>query len=297
MKKAIIWIIVLVLVLAAILTYVFTSGSKNKDTITIVNKNYTEQRLVGEMLGQYLASLGYDTEVKELGGSMLCFNALQSGDADMYNEYTGTMYSSVLKKTEVLGAEETYKITKELSEKEYGITWLEPLGFNNTYALAVTSDFVEKYGVKTISDLEPFASSLLIGGDSEFGVREIDGLPAVEKKYGFKFKSYKSMDQGITYTALVNGEIDVNSAYATDGRIAKYNLVQLVDDKSVFPPYYCTPIMKQSFAEEHPDVVEALNKLKNMWSDTDMQNYNLMVDEGADVKDVAKKMLEDRNLI
>jgi len=297
MKKIIIWIIVLVLVLAAILTYVFTSSSKNKDTITIVNKNFTEQRIIGEMTGQYLESLGYKTKVKELGGSMLCFNALISGDVDIYNEYTGTMYSSMLKQTEILGADETYQITKNLSEEQYGITWLEPLGFNNTYALTVTSDFIEKYGVKTISDLEPLAPSLLIGGDSEFGAREIDGLPAVEKKYGFKFKSYKSMDAGITYAALVNGEIDVNSAFATDGRIAKYNLVQLEDDKHVFPPYYCTPIMKQSFAEEHPDIVTALNKLKNMWSDTDMQYYNLMVDEGADVKDVAKQMLEDKNLI
>lgn len=290
-------IIIVVAALIVVLFSIFRLNFTSKDTITIVNKNYTEQRIIGELTGQYLETLGYKTEVKELGGSMLCFNALQSGDADMYNEYTGTMYTSILNQTKILGAEETYQITKDLSEKEYGITWLAPFGFNNTYALAVTSEFSKKNNVKSISDLEEYAPSLLLGGDSEFGVRELDGLPAVEKKYGFKFKSYKNMDAGITYTALVSGDIDVNSAYATDGRIAKYDLVVLEDDKEVFPPYYCTPIMKQSFAEEHPDIVEALNKLKNVWSDEDMQYYNLMVDEGANVKDVAKLMLKDKNLL
>lgn len=290
-------IIIAVLVLVGFLSIIFKSNFKGKDTITIVNKNYTEQRVIGEMTGQYLESLGYETEVKELGGSMLCFNALLSGDADIYNEYTGTMYSSILNQTEILSADDTYQICKDLCEEQYGVTWLEPLGFNNTYALIATPEFIEENGVKSISELEALAPSLVIGGDSEFGAREIDGLPAVEKKYGFKFKSYKTMDAGITYNALINGEIDINSAFATDGRISKYNLQQLKDDKNVFPPYYCTPIMKQSFVEKYPDIVSALNKLKNMWSDSDMQHYNLMVDEGADVKDVAKLMLQDKNLI
>ncbi len=290
-------IIITVLVFVAILTLIFRSNFQKKGTITIVNKNYTEQRIMGQMTGQYLESLGYDVEVKELGGSMLCFNALVSNDVDIYNEYTGTMYSSVLKQTKILSAEETYKICKDLCEEQYGITWLEPYGFNNTYTLTVTPEFIEKYGVESISDLEPIASTLLLGGDIEFGAREIDGLPAVEKEYGFEFGAYKAMDMGITYNALVTGEVDISESYATDGRLAKYNLVQLKDDKNVFPPYYCTPVMKLSFAAAHPDVVDALNKLKNMWTDQDMQYYNLMVDEGADVKNVAKLMLTDKNLI
>ena len=290
-------VIVGTVVLMVLLGSIFISNIKNVNTITIVNKNYTEQRLIGEMTRQYLVNMGYKAEVKELGGSMLCFNALLSGDADIYNEYTGTMYSSILHQTEVKGADETYAICKRLSEEQFGVTWLEPLGFNNTFALTVTADFVAKHQVKTISDLEPLASTLLLGGDSEFGAREIDGLPAIERTYGFSFQAYKTMDAGITYKALVNGEIDVNSAYATDGRIAKYKLVQLIDDKHVFPPYYCTPIMKQSFAEQHPEIKAALNQLKNKWSDSDMQHYNLLVDEGADVKEVARLMLEDKGLL
>jgi len=111
------------------------------------------------------------------------------------------------------------------------------------------------------------------------------------------FDSYKTMDVGISYRALVDGELDINAAYSTDGRIAKYNLVQLEDDKNVFPPYYLTPIMLQSFADEHPELVNDLGKLENVLTDSDMRYYNLMIDEGANVKDVATMLLEDKNLI
>jgi len=290
-------IIIAVLVMVSILAIIFKSNFKKKDTITIVNKNYTEQRLMGQVLSQYIESLGYNVELKELGGTMLCFNALLSEDIDIYNEYTGTMYSSILKQTDILSADETYQICKDISAEDYGVKWLAPYGFNNTYALTVTSDFIDKYNVSKISELEPFSTSLLVGGGSEFGAREIDGFPAVEKKYGFKFDSYKTMDVGISYRALVDGELDINAAYSTDGRIAKYNLVQLEDDKNVFPPYYLTPIMLQSFADEHPELVNDLGKLENVLTDSDMRYYNLMIDEGANVKDVATMLLEDKNLI
>jgi glycine betaine/choline ABC-type transport system substrate-binding protein len=248
-------------------------------------------------MGIYLKDKGFKTEVKELGGSMLCFNALVSGEADMYPEYTGTVYSTIFKHTKILSEQDTYDMVKKESEEKYGITWLEPMGFNNTYVLSVTKETAKKYNLHNISDLAPYAKDLVLGGDSEFGVREIDGYPALIKKYGFQFKSYKSMDQGLTYQALVNEKIDINASYATDGRIAKYGLVNLKDDKQVFPPYYCTPIMKQSFVDKNPKVVAYLNKLKGVWSNEDMQKYNQMVDDGKDIDKVATQMLQDKNLI
>jgi osmoprotectant transport system permease protein len=290
-------LIIAAVALIAIMGGLIAQNTTKKDTIRIVNKNYTEQRLLGQVLGQYLEHEGYNVQVKELGGSMLVFNALNNDEADLYSEYTGTMYSAILNKKTIVSAQETYDICKDLSEKNYGITWLQPYGFNNTYALSVLPETAEKYHLKKISDLAPYASQLTIGGDSEFGVRELDGLPAVERAYGFTFKAYKSMDQGLTYNSLVNHEFDVNSSYATDGRNAKYHLVQLEDDKSAFPPYFCTPIMKQAFADSHPGVVEALNKMQGILTDADMQKYNLMIDEGADVKTVATQLLQDKHLI
>jgi glycine betaine/choline ABC-type transport system substrate-binding protein len=284
------------ILLVAIIT-LFTSCNSSKDKVTIVHKNYTEQRIMGEALGQYLESKGIEAEVKELGGTLLCWNSIKSGDADLYPEYTGTTYGAIFNQTDNIGPDATYNYVKENSEKEFGITWLEPFGFNNTYVLSVTQDLVDEYGVKNISDLEPIADQLVLGGDQEFPVREGDGYPALIRTYGFEFKEYKGMDQGITTQALLEGQIDINTYYSTDGRIAKYGFVNLEDDKNVFPPYFCTPIMTVEYANEHPDVVEALNALGNKFSNEDMQKYNLMVDEGASVKSVATQMLQDKGLI
>ncbi|HKK95463.1 MAG TPA: glycine betaine ABC transporter substrate-binding protein [Anaerovoracaceae bacterium] len=295
-KKKLLSLIVVIMLFAALFTGC-SSEDEEKTTISIVHKNYTEQRLLGQMLGQYLESKGYETKVSELGGSMLCFNALKSGDADMYAEYTGTGYCGILDETEILPAEDTYNYVKEVFEDEYDILWLKPLGFNNTYVFSVTKDTVAEYGVETISDLIPIADELLLGSDAEFTSR-VDGLPGLVKVYeGLEFQSTKSMDQGLTYQALVDENIDVNVSYATDGRIAKYDLVNLIDDKSFFPPYYCTPILTKDFADANPEVVTALEELENLFSDEDMQKYNLMVDEGESPDNVATKMLEDKELI
>lgn len=273
-----------------------SSGSKQGNTIRIVHKNFTEQRLIGEMMGVYLENKGYKTKVGELGGSLLCFNAINGDQADIYAEYTGTGYGSILKQTDVLSAEETYDYVKKEFEDQYNITWLKPMGFNNTYVLSVTENIADEYGVKTISDLNPYATDWLLGGDSEFPVRK-DGYPGFQETYGFSFKDYKTMDQGLTYQALLDGELDINVSYATDGRISKFGLVNLEDDKNTFPPYYCTPIIRMDFAETNPDVVDALNELENQFSDEDMQKYNLMVDEGSDPHEVATQMLTDKGLI
>lgn len=272
------------------------SGSKEGETIRIVHKNFTEQRLIGNMMGIYLESKGYKTKVSELGGSLLCFNAINGGQADMYAEYTGTGYGSILKNTDVLSAEETYDYVKKEFEDQFNITWLKPMGFNTTFVLSVTKETADETGVETISDLEPYASDWLLGSDSEFPVRE-DGYPGFQKTYGYAFKDCKSMDQGLTYQALLDGDVNVNTSYATDGRILKYGLVNLEDDKNTFPPYYCTPIVRMDFAEANPEVIEALNALENQFSDADMQEYNLMVDEGSDPEDVAQQMLTDKGLI
>ena len=296
-KKSLNIVLTTVIIVIVFFALIFNAKQEQEDPIIIVHKNYTEQRLLGEALGQFLEYEGYNTEVKELGGTMLCFNALDSGEADMYPEYTSTIYTSILKYKDILGPEETYEIVQKDLKSEYDMMSTGLLGFNDTYVISVTAETAKKYGLEKISDLVPYASQMTIGGDSEFCVRELDGYPALKKKYGFDFKDYKSMDQGLTYQALVNGKIDVNASFATDGRLAKYKLVNLVDDKSVFPSFTCFPLMKVEFAESHPEIVQALSKLEGVWTDADMQKYNLMVDEGDDVKKVARLMLIDKNII
>ena len=274
-----------------------TSENNDKDAIRIVHKNFTEQRLVGQLFSVYLESKGFKTTVSELGGTMLCFNALKGGDADLYAEYTGSGYMGILGETEILSADATYDYVKNTFENDYGITWLKPLGWNNTYILSVTSQTAQDLGLKTTSDLIPYSGTMVIGCTAEFANRT-DGYPGLVEAYpGLSFKKVMSMDQGLTYEALKNGELDVNVSFSTDGRIAKFNLVNLEDDAGFFPPYHCVPILKQSFAKEHPDLVEALDAIENKWSDSDMQTYNLRVDEGEDARDVATEMLKDAGLM
>ncbi len=272
-------------------------GGNSDDVISITHKNYTEQRLLGQVLAVYLEDKGFETSVTELGGTMLCFNAIDTGEIDMYVEYTGTIYGAILEQDEILSQEETYSYVKTEMAEQYGIEVLEDLGFNNTYVLSVTKERAEELGIATVSDLVAYSNEYLIGCDLEFANRA-DGLPGLMEAYeGLSFKDVKSMDQGLTYQAVDTGEIDVNVSYSTDGRIAKFNLVNLTDDKGYFPPYYAVPIMKEEFANENPEVVAAVAELQGQWTDEDMQNYNLLVEEGEDTKVVARMMLQDKGLI
>ncbi len=287
----------IVLFFLIIITFCFISCDSKDPIITIVNKNFTEQRIIAEVLKQYLEARGFNVKVEELGGTLQCFNAIKSGDADLYCEYTGTTYRAIFGQTDNLSIEDTYNYVKDRCEEEFGITWLKPLGFNNTYVITTTQDLVNKYDLKTISDLKPIANNLVLGGPFEFAVREYDGYPALKREYCFEFKEYKAMDPALTTKALLNGLIDLNTYFSTDGRIAKNNLINLEDDKNVFPPYYCTPIMNINFAKANSEVVNALNELENVISDKDMQYYNLIADEGLSIEETAKKLLEDKDLI
>ncbi len=271
--------------------------SLNKNVIKIAHKNYTEQRLTGQMMAVYLESKGYETEVMELAGTMLCFDALKNKNVHVYAEYTGTAYGAIFEQSEILGKQETYDYVKAKSEEKYGITWLDNLGWNNTYVLSVTAETAAKYNLASFSDLIAVSKDLELGCDLEFASRA-DGLPGLVDAYeGLNFKDVKSMDQGLTYQALSNGDIDVNVSYSTDGRIAKFGLVNLIDDRNYFPPYYVAPIIHMDYADEKPEVVAALRELANKWTEEEMCQYNLLVDEGTSAKEVATTMLRDKGLI
>lgn len=274
-----------------------TGCAEKSDVVRISHKEYTEQRITGQLMAVYLESKGFEVEVTELTGTMLNFTSLDNGNTDVYAEFTGSAYGAVLNQTEILGVQETYDYVKAEFEAQYGITWLEPLGWNNTYVLSLREETIEKYGLETIEDLIAAGPDLIMGCDKEFQNRA-DGLPGLKEAYpGLAFKDEVAMDQGLTYAALNNGDIDVNVSYSTDGRIAKFGLVNIEDNKNFFPPYYVTPILKMAYADEHPDVVAALKELGGHWTEADLQKYNLMVDDGGDAREAATLMLQEAGLI
>ncbi len=294
MKKLILMTVVL---LTIAMLFAGCAGEQKDEVVKIATKNYTEQRFTGQLLSVYIEeNSDYTTTVTEFGGTMLCYEALKNGQVDLYAEFTGSAYGAILQQTETLGVQETYDYVKKACEERDGITWLKPLGWNNTYVLSLRAETAQELGIKTISELVPYAKDMTLGSDNEFIARQ-DGLIGLKEAYGIEFAKEMPMDQGLTYEALRNGELDVNSSYSTDGRIAKYNLFNLEDDMNFFPPYYVTPILRMDYADAHSELIELLNKLAGNFNEEEMQQINLRIDEGEDARKVATEVLKEKGLI
>lgn len=274
--------------------------SKNDRKIVVASKNYTEQLILGNILSEVIKN-NTDLKVEEkfnLGGSQVTFKALKKGSVDLYAEYLGTGYISVLKMTEAnSNREEVYNIVKDRFKSDYNLEVLNPLGFNNTYAMAVTQETAQKYNLKTVSDLAGVSNQLTIGPTIEFPNRE-DGLIGLEKAYNMKFKAVKPVDGGLRYTAVANNETQVIDAFTTDGLIDKFNLVVLEDDKSFFPPYDAVTVIREDTLEKYPELREVIGVLDGKLTEEKMRKLNYEVDiNKRDVKSVAIEFLESEGLI
>ncbi|HEX7128157.1 MAG TPA: glycine betaine ABC transporter substrate-binding protein [Thermodesulfobacteriota bacterium] len=282
---------------AALLAPTADAGQAGK-TVTVGSKNFTEQLIVGQMVAALLEHAGYQVDRKlNLGGTAVVHQALVSGDVDVYVEYTGTGLTALLKLPVQTDPEQVFRTVKKEYESRFKATWLEPWGFNNTYALAMRADRARALGVRTIADLEDKAQDLTFGGTQEFITRP-DGLPGIEKTYGLKFKQARGMDFGIMYQAVASGQVDVASAFATDGRIAALDLVTLEDDRRFFPPYYAAPVVRQEVIGRDPRIAEVLNTLAGKVDDDTMRRLNAQVDqEKKEPADVARAFLKERGYI
>ena len=277
-------------------------GAKTESgKIVVSGKEFTEQIILTHILAEYLkANTDLDVEVKgSLGGVFVLQEAMKKGDIDMYVEYTGTGYLNVLKKEYEPGMspDEIYKATKEGYDKEYNIAWLDPLGFNNTYALALREDLAEELGVETYTDLVEKAPELSFGSDPEFFERG-DGYDALAEEYEYEFSEKVNIDPDLMYLAAKDGEIDIITAFTTDARIPQYDLKVLEDDKGFFPPYYAAPIIRQEVLDANPGLDETINKLAGVLSDEKMRELNAQVNiEKKKDKDVAIEFLKEEGLI
>lgn len=278
-------------------------GNKAQDTIVIGSKNFTEQILIANIVAD-LIEAHTDLKVERktgLGGTSVCFEAIKrggkNGGIDTYVEYTGTGLVNLLGKDPVTDPDEAYRIVAEEFKKQWNLVWMKPIGFNNTYTLAVKKSFAEERGLKTFSDLAKISNELVLGGSMEFLERP-DGYPGLKKLYNFNFKDAKSMDPGLMYTAIDKDEVQVISAFATDGLLVRYNLQILEDDKQFFPPYHAAVLIRQDVLEKYPELEEILNKLADKISDEQMQKLNYQVDgEGKDPSQVSKEFLKEAGLI
>ncbi len=268
-----------------------------KDTIIIGAKTFTENKILGNIYAELLKhDTAYQVKTKlDLGSTEIAFNALRNGDVNMYVEYTGTGLVNILKEPVESDAGKVYEEVKSKFKEKYSLTLLKPIGFNNTYALAVREDTANQYSLNTISDLQKVNGQLVLGCTMEFSERP-DGLVALKELYNLNFKGEKKMDSGIRYSAIKNDEIQVVDAFTTDGMIKALNLRVLKDDKNYFPPYYAAPLVNDKLLEKHPELETILDKLNGKISDDKMVELNYEVDVlGKDPNEVAKEFLEKNN--
>lgn len=280
------------------------AGEETKGPVTVGSKEFTEQLILGQIALLALENAGFEVvDQTGLQGTDAVRSALENGDIDLYWEYTGTAWINALGHDEpITDSEEAYQQVKE-EDAANGLVWLPYAPFDNTYTLMMRRADAEELGIKTISDLAAYVNAhpdeITFATDHEFYARP-DGFPGLEELYGFQFPRDKvlTMDPGLTYQALRDGQVQVAMGFATDGRIEAYEFVNLEDDQHFFPVYNPAPVVRQEVLEKWPEIEEVLGEIGPQLDTETMINLNYQVDiEEKEPADVARAWLTEKGLI
>jgi len=226
------------------------AGAEPKKTdaaLVVGSKRFTESYVLGEIVCQTLAAQGRECRHRQgLGNTGILEQALMAGEVDLYPEYTGTIVRAILKR-ETPGNPTLAELNEWLAPR--GLKAAVPLGFNNTYALAMPEAEAARLGVAKISDLARLpAGSVRPGLSHEFIVRA-DGWPALQRAYGLPFAPGNALDHGLAYDAVKAGRVNLIDAYSTDARIGRDGLRVLADDRAFFPRYDAVLLMRATVDE------------------------------------------------
>lgn len=272
---------------------------QQKDTIHIATKPMTEQYVLGEMLDILIEQ---DTDLNvELtqgvgGGTSNIQPAMESGEFDLYPEYTGTGWNMVLGHDGFYTEDLFGELENEYSER-FRMSWAGLYGFNNTFGLVVRREIAEKYDLKTYSDLKAVAGSLIFGAEYDFFERG-DGYDALCETYGLNFGKTMDLDIGLKYQAMNQNKIDVMVIFTTDGQLSASDVVVLEDDKHFYPSYVCGNVIRTEVLEKYPQLEAVLEKLSGLITDSDMAEMNYLVEtENKEPRDVAQDFLRGHNLL
>jgi glycine betaine/choline ABC-type transport system substrate-binding protein/ABC-type proline/glycine betaine transport system permease subunit len=269
---------------ALVLTQVRAPGSGER-TVTIGAKNFAEQYILAAALSDRLAAAGYRSTLREDLGSAVAYRAVAAGDIDVYVDYTGTLWTNVLGRTDippppVLRAE----LARALARRD-GVLMLGTLGFENAYALAMRRERAKQLGLVTIADLAGAAPRLRLASDIEFLSRP--EWRSVERAYGLRFAEQRSYNPTFMYRAIADGSADVLSAFSSDGRIAALDLVTLGDPKGALPSYEAVLLVSPKRARDRR-FLAALRPLLGAIPIDRMRQANLLVDRDVDKKSPAE---------
>ncbi len=281
----------LVLVLAAGVAW---AAWPRQERIVVGSKNFTEQIILGELVAQAIeryAGLPVDRRLN-LGGTFICDQAIRSGDIDVYVEYSGTALTAVFNQPVDNDPARVLDTVRWLYA-DAGVSLLDPLGFNNTFAILLRADEARARGLTRLSELGAHAPEMRAAVGYEFLERQ-DGYPGLAVVYGLSFaEPPRAMDLTLTYGALAGGQVDVIAGDATAGLIPALDLVQLEDDRQYFPPYDAVPLVHGTTLLRYPEVGTALARLAGRVTPDEIRRMNYAVDgESADPADVARAFLD-----
>ena len=293
------WIVLFVLVFIIFASFSVTALMQKPGKIVLGSKLFNEQYILAHMIAHLMRANGLQTDVKEsLGGTMINYEALKKGNIDAYVEYTGTAYNVILKlpPLEQWDPDDIYqKVEKGLMEQD-NIAIAVRLGFRDDYAIALHKDWVKANNVVRISDLEPFADDLSLGTDPEFASRP-DGLPQIDKVYGFTFGRVRQMQPTLMYEAIKSNQVDAIGAYTTDSRVDLYDLSIVEDDKGALPPYDAVIIVRKEMAENE-ELMKIFKILEDQIDTETMRRLNRLYDiDKKEATDIAKEFLVEKGFI
>lgn len=275
------------------LLVIVLASCSSRPHIVVGSKNFTEQVLLAEIIAQQLERrTNIEVERKiDLGGTLLAHEALKSDSIDLYPEYTGTALTAILKKP-VSKDPTTVLAEVRAGYAQWHLTWLQPLGFNNTFAMVVRTDAARRQHLTNLTGAAKRSQSWRLGVGYEF-VERPDGLDGLKKAYGLRTSGDPiTMDLGLLYPALRNGTIEMGAGSETDASLVDSEFTVLSDDKHYFPPYECAIVVRDQTLAAFPQLRSVLEELSGRISDTAMRQLNASVDRThRSVNDVAREFL------
>ncbi len=266
--------------------------------VVVGSKPFGESYLLAEMFALLLEARGHRVDRRlGLGSTEVLFQGLRGGSVDVYPEYTGTGLLAILGESPRGDRRTVFRRVSAAFRDRWGIRWLPPLGFENTYAISVREETAERYGLRTLSDLAAVGDPLTGGFSPDFLGRE-DGLPGLREAYELELGDTRSLLQAVKHEALRGGRVDVIDAYSTDGLLAGEGLVVLEDDRGFFPPYEAAPLVSRRLWEENPRAVAHLSELAGLIDETRMREWNRRLEvEGESLAGVAADALREMGLV
>ncbi|MDB4950825.1 MAG: hypothetical protein JWM27_3474 [Gemmatimonadetes bacterium] len=274
-----------------------TAPPKKQRPVVVASKPFAESYVLAEMFAQLLEARGIAVDRRPgLGATEIAFGALRAGAIDVYPDYTGTGLTAILHEPPVHDPRAAYGRVAGEFRRRWGVRWLPPLGFQNTYAIAVRRATARELRLRTLSDLARVGPRINGGFTPDFIGRD-DGLPGLARTYGFHPRQVRPLVQALKYPALAAGSVDVVDGYSTDGAIARYDLAVLDDDRGFFPPYEAAALVSERLARENPAAVAALTELSGRLDEARMRVLNRRVEvDGEPVAHVAADALKQLGL-